>query len=604
MKDLLRLLRYAQPYAGRIVIAILAAVGVGLFEAARMALIQPIFDGLSFGSEALPATAAGVALPRLQTWLPTGSAYWMVVLGLLVGFSLLRGLAEFTANFLLTSVGQSVIVTLRLALFSQALDQSAAFFDRRRTAELTNALITDVEKVQSGVAQYLADALREGFTLLCLLTLALLLSWKLTLLTLSVVPLLALLTATFGRRLRQSSHATQQAIEDVLALATEVLAGYRIVQAYGAQAHAQARFQAAIQRLRRFNLRTARALFLPSPLLDLLGVGVGAGVIFYTHHLIASSELTPGAFTATLLALVRLYDPLRKLTQTYHAYQQVLASAQRLFVLLDESAVVADPPTARTHADFRQTLALTNVSFTYPGGTRPALDGVTFTIHRGETVALVGPSGGGKSTVFALLLRFYDPTQGAITLDGVDIRDFTRAAVRQLLAYVPQETVLFDGSFADNIAYGCPNATQAEIERAARAAYAHEFILERGGYSARIGEAGRALSGGQRQRIAIARALLRDAPILLLDEATSALDPESEHLVQAALATLMQGRTTLVIAHRLATVQRADRILVFERGRIVEAGNHATLTAAQGTYRRLYERQFSPQVGEPTQTNA
>ncbi|QUV77913.1 ABC transporter ATP-binding protein [Chloracidobacterium thermophilum] len=583
------------PHAGRIVIAVLAAAGVGLFEAGRTALIQPIFDGLGLGSDTLPTTIGNITVPRLQTWLPAGSAYWMVVLGLLIGFSLLRGLAEFTANFLLTSVGQSVIVTLRMALFTHALDQSAAFFDRHRTAELTNALITDVEKVQSGVAQYLADALREGFTLVCLLALALMLSWKLTLLTLSVVPLLALLTATFGRRLRQSSRATQQAIEDVLALATEVLSGYRIVQAYSAQTAEQVRFQAAVQRLRRFNLRTARALFLPSPLLDVLGVVVGAGVIFYTHHLIASGELTPGAFTATLLALVRLYDPLRKLTQTYQAYQQVIVSAGRLFALLDESSPVTEAPTALTTATFQQTLALTDVAFTYPGTARPALDGVTFTIRRGETVALVGPSGGGKSTVFALLLRFYDPTRGHITLDGVDIRHVTRAALRQLVAYVPQETVLFDGTFAENIAYGRPGTTRAEIEQAARAAYAHEFILERGGYDARIGEAGRALSGGQRQRIAIARALLRNAPILLLDEATSALDAESEHLVQAALTTLMQGRTTLVIAHRLATVQRADRILVFERGRIVEAGDHATLTAAQGTYRRLYELQFTSQ---------
>ncbi|MGQ9897650.1 MAG: ABC transporter ATP-binding protein [Acidobacteriota bacterium] len=596
MKDLLRLLGYARPHAGRIAIAILAAAGVGLLEAARTALIQPIFDGLGLGSDTFPMTLGGLPLPRWQTWLPAGSTYWMVVLGLLIGFSLLRGLAEFTANFLLTSVGQSVIVTLRLALFGHALNQSAAFFDRHRTAELTNALITDVEKVQSGVAQYLADALREGFTLVCLLTLALMLSWKLTLLTLSVVPLLALLTATFGRRLRQSSRATQQAIEDVLALATEVLAGYRIVQAYGTQAAEQVRFQSAVRRLRQFNLRTARALFLPSPLLDVLGVVVGAGVIFYTHRLIASGELTPGAFTATLLALVRLYDPLRKLTQTYQAYQQVVVSAHRLFVLLDESSPAIEAPTVLTTATFHRTLMLTDVQFTYPGATRPALDGVTFTIHRGETIALVGPSGGGKSTVFALLLRFYDPTHGNITLDGVDIRHFTRAALRRLLAYVPQETVLFEGSFAENIAYGRPGATRAEIEQAARAAYAHGFILERGGYEARIGEGGRALSGGQRQRIAIARALLRDAPILLLDEATSALDAESEHLVQAALATLMQGRTTLVIAHRLATVQRADRILVFERGCIVEAGDHATLTSAQGIYRRLYELQFTPQV--------
>ncbi|MFQ3582111.1 MAG: ABC transporter ATP-binding protein [Chloracidobacterium sp.] len=594
MKDLLRLLSYTRPHAGRIALAILAAAGVGLFEAARTALIQPIFDGL--GGGALPGVVGGVALPRLSAWLPSGSAYWMVVLGLLIGFSLLRGALEFMANFLLTSVGQLVIVTLRTELFSHALDQSAAFFDRHRTAELTTCLITDVEKVQSGVAQYLADALRESFTLVGLLILALMLSWKLTLLTLGVVPLIAVLTAKLGGRLRQSSRATQQALEEVLALAQEVLAGYRVVQAYGAQTHERKRFQTAAQRLRRFNLRTARALFLPSPLLDILGVMVGAGVIFYTHRLIATGELTAGAFTATLLALVRLYDPIRKLTQTYHAYQQVTASANRLFALLDEPPTVTDAPDARGTAAFHETLAFQHVSFTYPQTATPALESVTFTVRRGETVALVGTSGGGKSTVMALLLRFYDPTHGTITLDGLDIRQFQRHALRHLMAYVPQEAILFDGSFAENIAYGRLDATPADIERAARAAHAHDFIVERGGYAARIGEAGRELSGGQRQRIAIARALLRDAPILLLDEATSALDAESEHAVQAALATLMQGRTTLVIAHRLATVQRADRILVFERGRIVQVGDHATLTAAQGTYRRLYELQLLAQT--------
>ncbi|OYT73156.1 MAG: hypothetical protein CFK52_02495 [Chloracidobacterium sp. CP2_5A] len=600
MSNLLRLLRYARPHLGRIIVAVLAAAGVGIFEAARAALIQPIFDGLGSGPDALPTALGGRALPRLSDLLPSGNAYWGAVLGLLIGFSLLRGISEFIANFLLTSVGQSVIVALRVAIFERALDQSAAFFDSRRVAEIANCLITDVEKVQSGVAQYLADALREGFTLACLLALALALSWKLTLLTLAVAPLIALLTATFGRRLRQSSLATQRAIEDVLALASEALAGYRVVQAYGAQDYERERFRAAAQRLRRFNLRTARALFLPSPLLDIAGITAGAGVIFYTHRLIAAGELTAGTFTATLVALVRLYDPIRKLTQTYHAYQQVLASAGRLFALLDEPAAVADAPNAMPRATFHETLTFADVRFTYPQGATPALDGVTFAVRRGETVALVGPSGGGKSTTLALLLRFYDPDRGAIAVDGVDIRRLTRAALRRLTAYVPQETILFDGTFADNIAYGRPDATRADVECAARAAYAHDFILERGGYDARIGEGGRSLSGGQRQRIAIARALLRDAPILLLDEATSALDAESEQAVQAALATLMQGRTTLVIAHRLATVQRADQILVFERGRIVEAGTHAALAAAQGPYRRLYELQFAA----PTRRNA
>ncbi|MEM4251802.1 MAG: ABC transporter transmembrane domain-containing protein, partial [Candidatus Bathyarchaeia archaeon] len=484
-------------------------------------------------------------------------------------------------------------VTLRQQLYDHILKQSAPFFIKHRSTDLASHIISDVERVQHAVTVLIADTLREGFTLLALLVYAFSVNWRLSLFSLFVVPPVYALTVKFGKRLRRTSHRTQEGIQEVLGTAHEAIAGSRIVQAFGMEQFESKRFNEALHRLRRTNMRTAVALYLSSPILELVGFLLLATLILYAQNLIASGSLSVGSFTALLAALFKLYDPMRKLSQTQNTYQQIFAASSRVFALLDEHTEIKDRPGAVSIQGLERGLELKGVTFTYPGGERPAVNQVDISIAKGEVVALVGLSGSGKTTITNLLLRFYEPDSGSILIDGRDIRDIQLSSLRAQIAVVSQEVVLFNDSVRNNIAYGRTDVTQAEIERAARAAYAHDFIMERGGYDQTVGEAGSQLSGGQRQRIAVARAILKNAPILILDEATSALDTESEMHLQKALSNLMQERTTLVIAHRLSTVRNASRIVVMEHGCVVEVGTHLELLAADGIYRKLYELQFA-----------
>ncbi|HNH81313.1 MAG TPA: ABC transporter transmembrane domain-containing protein [Acidobacteriota bacterium] len=598
-----RLVRYVRPYVGVLLLAVILTACVGLFEAARTALIKPILDGLTASSPVAvgtsPPVSVGLTTPTasqspflIDRWLPHGSAFWSSILGLMISFTFLRGVSQFFSNYLLTTIGQKVIVHLRQDLFAHLLAQSNSFFHQHRTSDLTAHIISDVEKTQLAVSLYLADALREGFTLICLLVLAFVLSWKLTLVSLAVVPFVATLTARFGKRLRMTSHATQEGVQEVLGITQETLSHQQIVKAFGAEKFEEQRFLVVSERLRRSNLRTARALFLPSPIMDLMGVGIGAVVIYYTQHLIATGQITVGGVTATLAALFQLYDPVRKLSQTHNAYSQVAAAAARVFRLLDQHTEIQDLPDAIELTSFSNRIEFSDVTFTYPGTSTPALDRVNLVIEKGQMVALVGRTGSGKSTLLNLLLRFYDCDSGVVLIDGVDVRAAKLASLRAQMAMVSQESVLFQESFQYNIAYGAKEIDPKAVEEAAKAAYAQEFIEERGGYRVNVGESGKEISGGQRQRIAIARALYKNAPILLLDEATSHLDTESERIVQQALTNLTRERTTLVIAHRLSTIQQADKIVVLNAGQIVETGTHDQLLATNGLYRRLYDLQF------------
>jgi subfamily B ATP-binding cassette protein MsbA len=379
----------------------------------------------------------------------------------------------------------------------------------------------------------------------------------------------------------------------VLDIAQESISGHRIVKAFGMESFEQGRFGKALADLAHHQVRAARVVYLSSPILELFGVFIAAAFLLYAREVIAAGGMTIGTFAAYIVAMLQMYDPLRKLSRIQNYFQQSFAATSRIYKLLDTHTEKQDKPGAVDLPPFADRIEFRDVSFKYQDSTDRVLKDVRFDVRRGEVVALVGLSGAGKSTLTNLLMRFYDPSQGGIYIDGVEIREAKLESLRSRIALVTQEVILFNDSILNNVAYGRPDVDRSKIEQAARAAYAHDFIIERGGYETLIGERGVKLSGGERQRLAIARALLKDAPILILDEATSALDTQSERLVQRALANLMSGRTTIVIAHRLTTIHRADRIIVLDRGRVIDSGTHEELMARGGIYRDLYEMQFS-----------
>lgn len=592
MKDLRDLLKNVRPYAAIFTVAFLLMGMVGLFEAGRTALLKSIIDSL-------PGTSAAGAASQLtwrldvRSYLPEGANALLIVAVLLVLFTLIRGLSEYLSSVLMWRIGVSVVVDLRQKLYDHILSQSSEFFADYPTNTLTSHIISDAEKVQVAVSTLLADLLREGLTFLALFALVFLLNWRLTVVVLLVGPLIYLLTVKFGRRLRRIAVHTQEGIEDVLDIAQETISGNRIVKAFGMEPFEQKRFRNAIVTLAQTQVRAARIVYLSSPILEILGVLLAAGFLLYVAGQMQSGTMTTGAFAAYIVAMLQMYDPLRKLSRIQNYFQQSFAASSRIQTVLNNHTEKTDKPDAVELKPFRDMIEFRGVSFKYRDSENWILKDVDLTVRRGEVVALVGLSGAGKTTLSNLLMRFYDPAAGEILIDGVDLRGSRLAGLRAQMGLVTQEVILFNDSVINNIAYGRPEFDRSKIEKAAQAAYAHDFIIERGGYDTIIGERGVKLSGGERQRLAIARALLKDAPILILDEATSALDTQSERLVQRALANLMQGRTTIVIAHRLTTVHRADKIVVLDRGRIVDEGNHSELMARGGIYRDLYELQFS-----------
>ncbi|KAF0248758.1 MAG: ATP-binding cassette subfamily B bacterial MsbA [bacterium] len=587
MNDLFRLFRYARPYTLALTAGILLTLVVGLFEAARIALVGPIFDGLAGNPKSqIPSFS------YLTEYLPQINQ-WSTIALLLLIFTLLKGIALFCSGYLLTYVGQKIIVKLRQELYEHILKQSEVFFTSHRSTDLTAHIISDVEKVQHAVTVLLYDTLRESFTLIALLVCAFSISWKLSLFSLVVVPVVYIITVRFGRRLRQTSHKTQEGIQEVLGIAQETITNNRVVKAFGMERFESLRFLSSLEKLRHTNMRTASALYLSSPILEFVGFLLLAGLILFVQSLIAQGGFSVGSFTALLVALAKLYDPMRKLSQTQNTYQQIFAASTRVFAILDEHTEIVDKPNAKQLTTFQHRIELCDVSFYYPKSEIAALDKINLTIEKGQMVALVGNSGSGKSTLANLLMRFFDTSSGKILIDGVDIQDFQLASLRAQMALVSQQVILFNDTIYNNIAYGRTDISKEKVVEATCAAYADEFIVERGGYEVSIGENGLELAGGQRQRIAIARALLKNAPILILDEATSALDNKSERIVQEALNNLMQDRTTVVIAHRLSTIQQASQIVVLDKGRIVEIGTHQQLLAIGGFYHKLYQLQFA-----------
>jgi subfamily B ATP-binding cassette protein MsbA len=572
----LRLLRYARPYRGRLMSALAAMVVYGLASAALAALVKPIFDEVFPKGESL-------------AW----------VAGAILGCYVIKGVGAYLSSLWMTEVGQRVVHDLRRALFRHILDQSAVFFSRQTTGRLMSRLTNDVGQVQFAVSETIGDLTRESFSILGYLVVLIYVDARLALLCLTGAPLVVYPLVRLGQRVRRTTRRSQEALEHMSHVSAEAFAGHRIVKAFGAEAREAEKFEGASDRLYRTNMSVTRALSVLPPLMELLGGLAFVGALWYGSREIAAGRLTEGDFVAFITALFLMYGPAKKLSRVNANLQQAMAATDRIFEVLDTHSEVRDREGAVTVTGVQRGLEFRDVRFAFPEAEQTTLDGVTLEIPAGQTVAVVGRSGAGKTTLANLVARFYEPTGGAILLDGRDLRDITMRSLRAQLAIVTQETVLFDDTVAANIAYGRPDATRADIEAAARAAHAHEFIQDLdGGYDSIVGERGQRLSGGQRQRLAIARALLRDAPILILDEATSALDTESEMLVQDALDVLMKNRTALVIAHRLSTIRRADRIVVLDDARIVEAGSHDQLLAAGGAYAKLYELQLE---GEPSE---
>ena len=571
MNALLRLLRYAAPYRGRLTVAMLAMVMYGAGSVKLAQLIQPIFDHVLFEQRDLPRVAVTILL-----------AY------------LVKGLGAYVSGFLMTDAGQRVVMDLRNTLFRHILDQSAAFFSQRTTGQLISRLTNDVGQVQMAVSETVADLARESITVLGYIGYLFYLDWHLALVSLTAAPLITYPLVRLGQRVRNTTKRSQQDLEHLTHLGTEAFTGHRIVKAFSAEKREADRFGRASERLYRTNMRITSAMSALPPIMEFVGGLAVVGAMWWGAERIAARQLTPGAFLSFLTAAFMMYGPVKKLSRVNAGIQQTIAAAQRIFEMLDTHSEVTERPGAPALPRLRESIEFKDVGFAYDD--RPdhfVLRHVSFTVRPGQVVALVGLSGAGKTTLVNLVPRFFDVKEGAVLVDGTDLRDVSLRSVREQVALVTQETVLFDDTVANNIAYGAPVATREAIEAAARAAHADEFIVGlAGGYDAQIGERGQRISGGQRQRLAIARAILKNCPLLILDEATSALDAEAERLVRDALANLMRNRTTFVIAHRLSTVRSADLIVALEQGRVAEIGTHEELLARPGgVYAKLYALQ-------------
>jgi subfamily B ATP-binding cassette protein MsbA len=617
--------RYLRGYSAW---AMLAAAGILVYAAATAgtaALIKPIFGEVllaggnaagPLGALAAPVAARGEAErpePGLLTDLKRrldlarqldrsyeslkrrlgidrdNVVYFLPLL--FVFIFLLRCLADFGSGYAFQHIGLGVTTDIRNDLYRHILEQSSRFHAEHPSGELVARVINDVALMQSAVSNRLLDLFQQSFTLVALLALLLSTNFKLALISLVLAPALIYPIVRFGKGMRRTSHRSQERMADLASLMAEGVRGHRVVKAFGMEEFEYNRFREATRRHLRVNLWAQMLANSSGPVVESLAVLGAAGLLIYAGQSIRAGELSAPELVQFLTTMLMLYDPIRKLNKVNLMLQEAMASGQRVSRLMEVPNDVQERPGAR-HADtVREGIAFERVSFSYE--THPVLRDVSLPIRAGEMVALVGPSGAGKTTFVNLLPRFFDPTSGRVTFDGVDIRDLKLKSLRSLIGIVTQETVLFNDTVRNNIAYGRSDLPLERVREAAAAAYADEFIMQLPlGYDSVIGESGLRLSGGQRQRLAIARALLKNAPILILDEATSHLDSESEALVQKALHNLVQDRTTLVIAHRLSTVTRADRIVVLEGGRVVEEGSHRELLALGGSYRRLFDLQF------------
>jgi len=568
-----RLLAFLLPYKGRLGVAVSCMVVLAACTAAVAWMLKPVLDEALSGKN-----------QELIYIIP------LVIIGLYV----IKGIAYFGQAYMMGYIGQRVIYDLRNMLYERLTSQSLAFFSHRKTGELLARLSYDVTLVQGAVSTAVTALMRDAISIVFLLAVVFIQDWMLALIAMLVFPAVIYPIARFGRKMRRATMDGQASMGELTSLLEETVGGIRVVKAFGMEAYEQGRFRKFTGDFLAHQLKVFRVHALSFPIMELLaGFGI-AGVLFYGGIRVSSGETTAGTLVSFLAALLMLYEPVKRLSRANNEIQQGLASAERIFEVMDEPILVQDKSDATELAPFSESIIFENIGLQYPGSEQKVLKQIDFTVSAGQVVALVGRSGSGKTSLANLVPRFIDATEGRILIDGVDIRDVTQQSLRNQIALVTQEIILFNDTILNNLAYGLEDVDLKRVEEVARAANAHEFI-ERlpDGYGTLVGERGAILSGGQRQRLSLARALLKDSPILILDEATSALDTESERLVQQAIDLLMQNRTVIVIAHRLSTIRDADCIVVLDKGKVVQSGKHDVLLEEGGIYAELYQLQFS-----------